>query len=300
MRIAVTTYATKSFLYALEEVAGLVLAAVQYAGITDWTWVIATDESEEAKAAHGRVARMLRGVDCRHIEVLGTTDNATGKHVTESNITIARLQAAAWHEARLMEADAVWSVEADVLPMGNTLQCLLDTLRFDRGWYDVSMAAYPNDAFLGGYGTPTNWILPSVYDDEREDKKEGETEGKPKGNVFELQSKGWRRRGWLESAHPGVGLGAILPSGWVGLGCTLISRRALSLANWVGYTGAGTQDLWLCWKCWHPAGVRMAVVPHAVCSHLKRRDGKMTLMHAYHEQAGECAGHLRMRKIEKD
>jgi hypothetical protein len=64
------------------------------------------------------------------------------------------------------------------------------------------------------------------------DKSVGEREGKrlgrlaervrkcpPDGNVFEVTAKhGWRRRGWMDFAYPGIGRGAIVPSDWCGLG----------------------------------------------------------------------------------
>lgn len=146
-------------------------------------------------------------------------------------------------------------------------------------------------------------------------KKTSEKEGKrmgrlrermkkcpPLGNVFEMNAKGWRRRGWMEHAYPGIGLGAIVPSDWCGLGCTLLSRAALAHANFTGYEGHGTQDLYLCWHRWHPAGLRIACVPHVACDHIKRRrpedkEAPSEIIHyrAYHEAEGECRGHLRQR-----
>jgi hypothetical protein len=143
-------------------------------------------------------------------------------------------------------------------------------------------------------------------------QKTGEKEGKrmvrlrewikkspPTGNVFELNAKGYRRRGWMDFAYPGIGIGAVVPSDWCGLGCTLLSKAALAHSDFTGYEGRGTQDLFLCWSRWHPAALRIACVPHLVCDHIKRqeRDGKTEITHfrAYHEQDGECRGHLRQR-----
>jgi hypothetical protein len=143
-------------------------------------------------------------------------------------------------------------------------------------------------------------------------QKTGEREGKrmgrlrewikkspPTGNVFELNAKGYRRRGWMDFAYPGIGIGAVVPSDWCGLGCTLLSKAALAHSDFTGYEGRGTQDLFLCWSRWHPAALRIACVPHIVCDHIKRqdRDGKTEITHfrAYHEQEGECRGHLRQR-----
>jgi hypothetical protein len=151
---------------------------------------------------------------------------------------------------------------------------------------------------------------PTNAKEAEEAQKTGEKEGKrigrlrervkkspPLGNVFELNAKGYRRRGWLDFAYPGIGHGSVVPSDWCGLGCTLISKGALAHADFCGYDGRGTQDLFLCWSRWHPAGLRIACVPHVACDHIKRQAGKAEILHhrAYHEREGECRGHLRVR-----
>ena len=126
----------------------------------------------------------------------------------------------------------------------------------------------------------------------------------PDGNVWEVIAKhGWRRRGWMDAAYPGIGRGAVVPSDWCGLGCTLLSKRALAHADFTGYEGKGTQDLFLCWHRWYPAGLKIACVPHVVCDHIKRKSPEAPadapeIIHyrAYHETEGECRGHLRVRQ----
>lgn len=112
------------------------------------------------------------------------------------------------------------------------------------------------------------------------------------------QPKGFRRRGWMSAAYPGLGLGAVLPSDWCGFGCALMGRRALSLAQFDGYDGGGTEDLYVIWKRWHAAGLRLNVIPNAPCDHVIRdpaMKGKFILCRAYHEQRDpECVGHLRI------
>lgn len=123
----------------------------------------------------------------------------------------------------------------------------------------------------------------------------------PIGNVFELNAKGYRRRGWMDHAYPGIGLGAVVPSDWCGLGCTLLSKAALAHADFTGYEGRGTQDLFLCWHRWDPNGLRIACVPHIACDHIKHRQAheknapEIIHYRAYHENEGECRGHLRQR-----
>ena len=126
----------------------------------------------------------------------------------------------------------------------------------------------------------------------------------PDGNIWEVTAKhGWRRRGWMDFAYPGIGRGSIVPSDWCGLGCTLLSKRALAHADFTGYEGKGTQDLFLCWSRWHPAGLKIACVPHIACDHIKRKPSDAPkdvpdIIHyrAYHETEGECRGHLRVRQ----
>lgn len=110
--------------------------------------------------------------------------------------------------------------------------------------------------------------------------------------------KGYRRRGWLPSAYPGIGIGAVVPTDWCGFGCTLMSRRALSLAQFDGYDGSGTEDLYVVWKRWHRHGLKINVIPHSPCDHVirdRQRKGKFILCQAFHEsKEPEFVGHLRI------
>ena len=123
----------------------------------------------------------------------------------------------------------------------------------------------------------------------------------PKGNVYELNSKKWRKRGWMEYAYPSIGKGAIVPTDWVGLGCTLLSPKALSLAHFDGYLGKGTQDLYLGWHRWKQNKLNMCVTTHSICDHVIRARDKndsqiwenFIIVNTYHEEEGEYEGHLR-------
>lgn len=120
----------------------------------------------------------------------------------------------------------------------------------------------------------------------------------PSGNVYDVTSKfGWKRRGWLDFAYPSLGKGAIIPSDWCGFGNTLCSSKALSLIDFSGYEGKGTEDLYIIWNRWHPNGVRIGGLPHCPADHIIRRDGKHVHILTYHEQGGEFNGHLRQRDV---
>ncbi len=124
------------------------------------------------------------------------------------------------------------------------------------------------------------------------------------GNIFLVNGNyGWKPRGWLESAYPGIGRGAILPTDWVGLGCTLLNEKALSLATFDGYGPdfSGTQDLFLVSKRWRPNDLKMSVITHVLCDHVKyelnedkTRTEKIKHYQAYHEPEGLQEGHLRV------
>lgn len=123
----------------------------------------------------------------------------------------------------------------------------------------------------------------------------------PNGNIWEIIAKhGWRRRGWLDFAYPGIGKGSIVPSDWCGFGCTLMSEKALLLADFDGYQGKGTQDLFICWNKWYPAGVKIACIPHIVCDHVKldedsKEENQYIHYIGYHETDGEFKNHLRLK-----
>ena len=176
---------------------------------------------------------------------------------------------------------------------------VLDMLRFDDGYYDVSFGVYVSQGgggIMGGRATDQNWILPNWYEDEKEQGKDG-----PKGNVFKLNAEKWRKRGWLEWAYPEVGRGAALESDWMPMGNNLFSKKALNLVDFTGYQGKATQDLFCYFRRLKPHGIRLCVVPHALSHHVVRRKdeaGNTTykVLFMYHEPSGEFEGHLRHRE----
>lgn len=351
MKLAITVCATTSYCYAMKTLGRRVAACLQYA---DWQEpglaVIAGDDSKECKKALEHWKSALP----KTWEVV--LINAAKENLAEANykvpaqIILASLRTAAFSAARAWNADLCWSLDSDTLPPGNALRCMIDSLSFDRGYYSVATCPYPNEAFLGGFGTPHNPIAEDFLDSERiipEDvlkekaaimeemtAKEKEAnqskasaptpeqkavfealrerltevnkkikECPPLGNVFELNAKAWRRRGWLDNAYPGSGRGWMVPSDWCGFGCTMMNRAALGLADFDGYAGEGTEDLFICWHRWYPARLRINVIPHCPCDHViwgKKKGGpaeEFTLIRSFHEEHGECVGHLRTRKM---
>lgn len=74
------------------------------------------------------------------------------------------------------------------------------------------------------------------------------------------------------------------------------------MANFEGYDGRGTEDLFVVWKRWYPAGLRINVITHCPCDHViwsKKKGGdasEYTLIESFHEAQGEHIGHLRTKK----
>jgi hypothetical protein len=272
--------------------------------------------------------------------ITGKYEDGQENYKNPAQLTIAQMRSVAFDRARRENVDFCWSLDSDVLPPPNSLRCMLQMLEFDDGFYSVSTCPYPSQGggdYLGGRGTPEFPILPDFYDEERDiphrlrrrmkdhgarlsQFKGGQPDAKwikehseisdlvkkcpPIGNVFACNAKNFRRRGWMSSAYPGIGLGAVVPSDWCGFGCTLMNRRALSLAQFDGYDGSGTEDLYVVWKRWHPAGLKINVIPHCPCDHVirnldgkKNRSRKFVLCRAYHEYRDpECVGHLRIER----
>jgi hypothetical protein len=335
MKICAGVYFTKGWCYSVDSwLEHFIVSVKGFSG----SLIVSTDISDECEEKCRAIkARAEQAGWATHIIKSAGVDDSREAYKDDAQLIIARIQQKAFSLAREINADIFWSIESDVLVPPNALKVLLQTLEFDEGYYGVAMVTYPNGQFLGGRGNPRHQIAEDFKQDERiipaelkkqikkreekgkelADKKEKPSDSDlkeweeldkkikacpPKGNIFELQAKGWKQRGWMDSAYPAIGRGAILSTDWVGLGCTIMNKKALSLATFEGYELKGTQDLFLCWNRWHPADIKMCVIPHILCSHVKRKvgeDGKRTdeieIHEAYHELEGEFIGHIRWR-----
>jgi hypothetical protein len=329
MKLVITVCATASYTYAMTAQARRVASAIRTARIEGGEVVIVGDTSSALKGVAASWTQILP--EGWRIHLLADSSFVEGgeNYKQQAQLLIAAMRTAAHTAARKLGATHCWSLDSDTLPQTNALRCLLDTVAFDNGFYDVAMCPYPNTAFLGGRGTKQNPIAEDWLPEERalpawlakvharsltwtSATKNAAARSRrlnarirqcaPLGNVFAANSKAWRRRGWLESAYPGIGHGSIVPTDWVGFGCTMMTARALELAHFEGYDGGGTEDLFIGWHRWHPAGIRQAVLPHCPADHViwaKKKNGDAktyTLHHVYHEQSGECIGHLRVRE----
>lgn len=342
MRLCIATYATERYDYALPNVGRRIASCLYHSNITEGDFIFVGDNSEKIKESALLYIKELLPENFKfHFLALNLKDCKLANYKEDAQLLIAQMQTSAFTLARKLNAEYFWSIESDVLVPTNALSVSLDILKFDNGYYDVAMCSYPSQgggAFLGGRGDYNHHIAEDFTDEEKEledditkeleeRKKQIEEESfepsqewinrgrelhdivkksPPKGNVFEANAKRWRKRGWMEYAYPAIGKGSIVPTDWVGLGCTLLSKKALALAHFDGYEGKGTQDLFLGWTYWKPNGINMCVTTHVICDHIirKRKENteeqlweEFTHVLAYHEQEGECAGHLRQRHV---
>ena len=327
--LAIAVAATRTYLHAWPQCIRAIASAASHH--EEAHFIFATDESKEAEAAAELAKSELP--EGWKVSVLkhAIKDDTSTNYKEEAQLRIALLQGSAFSFARKIRASSCWSVESDTIPTADSLRVLEWTLAMPQAdgspHYAIAAATYPNGLFLGGFGSHQHQIAEDFLPKERKLKprlslllekceerlrsasseREGARMGRlmervksspPDGNIWEVTAKhGWRRRGWMDFAYPGIGLGSVVPSDWCGLGCTLLSKGALAHADFCGYDGRGTQDLFLCWSRWHPAGLKIACVPHVACDHIKRQAGKAEILHhrAYHEQEGECKGHLRVK-----
>ncbi len=340
MKLVITVCATASYCYAMKTLASRVAANIAAAKLTEpGVAIIAGDGSRQVKEAAKEWKDALPpNWVVTHLNV-GAENPAAVNYKTDAQILIGKLRSAAFTAARRESADFCWSLDSDTLPPANALRCMLDMLRFDNGYYSISTCPYPNELFLGGRGTQFNQIAPDFYEEERVipddlkaeiaalkkeaaesdptkkteppkewiDRKKAVDERirqcPPDGHIHQVTGKyGWKQRGWLDHAYPAIGRGAVVPSDWCGFGCTLMNAEALSVANFEGYLGEGTEDLFVIWNRWWPAGLRINAITHCPCDHViwsKKKGGspeEFTLIHSYHEMHGDAVGHLRTRK----
>lgn len=333
MRLSIYTAATRGYGHALTTQARRMLAGLMLeTRVTELLVLFVTDDETEVAAA----AEIFRAsATCRtSVEVIARPFGASGENYQPTaQLLIAAMRTAATERAIAWGADLCLALDSDVLPPANALRCMIDMLAFDGGYYGVAFCPYPSQgggAFLGGRGTPQNPILPDFHEDEKDvpekltDRREelrellaapepaaelrAELEAlekeiralPPRENVFASNAQKWRRRGWFDFAYPAIGRGCVVPTDWTGFGCTLMGRHALALCDFTGYDGRGTEDLYINFRRWFPAGIRMAAIPHCPCDHVIRDPADKTkhlLIATGHADDEEHAGHLRQWRL---
>jgi len=329
MKTVVFTAATKSYAYAFEACAKALARSLIGCG-DEIHWVIATDKEETISAG----ARAYENFGFRKPIVLeGFEEREEAKYKEQSQLFIAKMQQACIDEAKKGDADIVFSVESDILVHPKAYHGLKWLLQYPvEPRYSIAAATYFNGAFLCGRGTPQHQIAEDFTEEERQipkalaqrirknkeafsllaKSKKTPTEDQlkeareiaeeikkqpPRGNVFSMNAKKWRKRGWLDVAYPGAACqGAVLPSDWCGLGCTMWGRDVNEITNFTGYEGKGTQDLFLVWSKWHPHGKRIGCLVGAPAIHVKKKeDEKLFVWEPFFlPENEEASGHIRV------
>ncbi len=338
MKLCIYTCATRGYGHALTTQARRLLAGLLLEDrVTELLIVFVTDDSLETCRASEIYRAGLIGRQAT-IETIERPFTVEGENYQpKAQLLIAAMRTAATDRAIGWGADLCLSMDSDVLPPANALRCMIDMLGFDGGYYGVTFCPYPSQgggAFLGGRGTPQNPILPDFYEEEkdvpkklierrdkiraelskistkeivgdklRDDLSEVEKEIRgvaPKENVYSCNGKKWRRRGWFDYAYPAIGRGSVVPVDWIGFGCTMMGRHALALCDFSGYDGRGTEDLYINFRKWYPAGIRMACIPHCPCDHVIRDPAdktKRVLIATGHADDEWHSGHLRQWRL---
>jgi hypothetical protein len=323
-RLAIYTAATRSYGTALTAQAQRIVSGLFLEKrLAEVLFIFVTDDPAEVEEA--KKVYEAAGIA---VEVLLTTRKGGENYKEAAQLLIADMRQMATQRAISWKAHFCLALDSDVLPPANAIRCMIDMILFDGGYYSVTFCPYPSQgggAFLGGRGTPQNPILPDFYEDEKNVPKEitkkrkellkqphsqerseklGEIEKEiralpPRQNVFASNGKKWRQRGWFDFAYPAIGKGAIVPIDWSGFGCTMMNREALALCDFTGYDGRGTEDLFINFKRWFPAGLRMACIPHCPCDHVIRdkANGGHVLIATGHADDPEHKGHLRQWRI---
>jgi hypothetical protein len=346
MKLGIYTVATLNHSYALKAQARALQSACMYAGIDDLVVVLVTAEDdffEEVKKEYENLFEKAKIILIKREEFFDCDKRK--KYKNEVQLMISQMRTLATNKLISENCDRVLSMDSDVLPKHNSIQCMMDMLDFDKGYYDVVQCPYPSQgggAFLGGRGTKARPILEDFSIEERKIPKKIKKERTklieelesfferlnsnqeprtkeisdkidsmqknirdleaemskypPKANVFTLNGKQWKKRGWFDYAYPAIGKGSIVPVDWVGFGCTMMSRKAASLCDWSGYDGGGTEDLYIIWHRWHQYDIKIANIAHCPSDHIVRdRGDKYKYIHVqtYHEENGEHEGHLR-------
>jgi hypothetical protein len=336
-RICIATCATKSYIYALPALLRSIarnvysLQKIANAGDYEFMLLLVGDSAMKEAAEELLPLHFDDRITVRYfIHEWAETKN----YQKDCQLTIGQMRTKMHEGALQWGADFCWSLDADVLPPENALTCSLQMLMFDSGYYSVAACPYPSQgggAFLTGRGDQRNpifadfdfaerevspemqekWdqICQAIEDDPENEahhlarfelRKEIERECPPKhgGNIWKLNAEhGWRRRGWFDFAYPALGRGAVVPVDWCGFGCTLMDAKALAAADFTGYDGGGTEDLFIIWHRWFPKRLRICSIPHCPCDHIVRTGASKKLVHtaAYHEEQGSTEGHLRKR-----
>lgn len=130
--------------------------------------ILVGNDTKDLKRYCDFYKKLIPMCEPRHI-VLELADN-TKNYKPQAQLIIGQMRTAAFTESRTLEVDYCWSLDSDVLPRADSLDCMLWSLKFCGGIYSVATCPYPSQGgggFLGGRGSIYNGITPDWADEER-------------------------------------------------------------------------------------------------------------------------------------
>jgi len=168
MKLAITICSTEKYAYALTAQARRVQSACSF--IEKGHIIIVGDGSAKLREAADLYRELMPNWEIVSISEHTLKDDHLN-YKEAAQLLIGQLRTAAFSTARKLNVDYCWSLDSDVLPAENSLNCMLQMLDFDGGYYSISTCPYPSQGgggFLGGRGTRQHPIALDYYEDERE------------------------------------------------------------------------------------------------------------------------------------
>lgn len=168
MKLAITICATKSYAYAAMVQARRLQAALNYVKINDPYIILVSDQSDCLDKVQILYKSIVPKADVLLIKM--DIDDGHKNYKEAAQLTIAQMRTVAFSKARELNVDYCFSLDSDILPGINSIQCSLDILNFDHGYYSVACPLYMSQgggSYLCGHGTPERPILSDFLPDER-------------------------------------------------------------------------------------------------------------------------------------
>lgn len=171
IKLGIYTASTLKHSYALKAQARALHSACVYANIHDPIIVLVTSDDvffDEVKAEYENLFKEAKIILIKKEEFIDCKKRK--KYKNEVQLMIAQMRTIATKKLLSEGCNKVLSMDSDVIPKHNSIQCMIDMLNFDHGYYDVVQCPYPSQgggAFLGGRGTKSRQILPDFLKKER-------------------------------------------------------------------------------------------------------------------------------------
>jgi hypothetical protein len=175
MKLGITICATKKYSYAVLAQASAVQNNIKeyerIYGPVELHFILVSDGHDKMLTLENWYKDNINPCHVYHI-VKDLDDNVVNYKDAAQKI-IAKMRTAAFSKARALNCDYVWSLDSDVIPRGNSLHCMFNSLTFDDGYYSIASCPYPSQGghaapLLYGFGDEKHYIYPQIYPDEIE------------------------------------------------------------------------------------------------------------------------------------